>query len=225
MWVKNLATSPLPINQPLLDKRTGSPLPVPNPPLPVGYYVGLFNGFLSVQLADGLGASGYTNYISSLPVPNDGQWYFVGVSVQRNNPSGLVMYVGEKPQVLNSEIFNPTGRLGDLNNTADLWIGGHHGISLTAPPFDGLMDEIELFNRALTPTEVEAIFRANIGGKCKCEPLPDGSGCTNVGCDCFGECINGSYCDTPDCCCIEDPGHCYAPNHQASIKLCEIGRA
>jgi len=53
-----------------------------------------------------------------------------------------------------------------------------------------------------------------------CEPLPDKSGCTQTGCPCFGECINGSYCDDPNCCIDPNNCQCYAPNHQISIKLC-----
>jgi len=56
-----------------------------------------------------------------------------------------------------------------------------------------------------------------------CEPLPDFSGCTNAECPCFGECIQGSYCDDPanPACCL-DPGNCacYAKSTQVSIKLC-----
>jgi hypothetical protein len=41
--------------------------------------------------------------------------------------------------------------------------------------FDGLIDEAELFNRALTPVEIQAIFNASINGKCKQVITPAGS--------------------------------------------------
>jgi hypothetical protein len=53
-----------------------------------------------------------------------------------------------------------------------------------------------------------------------CAPLPDGSGCMQDGCSCFGECINGGYCDDPSCCLNPDDCLCYHPNTQESIKLC-----
>ncbi len=56
-----------------------------------------------------------------------------------------------------------------------------------------------------------------------CEPLDDGSGCTPVVCPpeaCFGECVNGSYCDDPACCIDPAACQCYAPNSVVSINLC-----
>jgi hypothetical protein len=34
-------------------------------------------------------------------------------------------------------------------------------------PMDGLLDEVDIFNRALDPSEVRAIFEAGSAGKCK----------------------------------------------------------
>jgi len=39
-------------------------------------------------------------------------------------------------------------------------------------PFDGLLDEVEIFNRALSASEIQAIFNAGTDGKCK---TPSGS--------------------------------------------------
>lgn len=86
--------------------------------------------------------------------------------------------------------------------------------------FKGWIDEVEIFDRALTPSEIQEIYFAGSAGKCKCRPLADGSGCTKGGCGCFGECIDGGYCDNPDCCLVADDCLCYAPNSQESIKLC-----
>src|SRR5206468_1484793 len=35
-------------------------------------------------------------------------------------------------------------------------------------PFDGLIDEVEIFNRALSAAEILAIYNAGSAGKCKC---------------------------------------------------------
>ena len=58
-----------------------------------------------------------------------------------------------------------TGTLGPTN-TAPLEIGD----SGTCEPFGGLIDEVEIFNRALTDTEIQAIANAGNAGQCK--PLP-----------------------------------------------------
>jgi len=38
--------------------------------------------------------------------------------------------------------------------------------------FDGLIDEVEIFNRALSDSEIQDIFDAGCAGKCKCTPPP-----------------------------------------------------
>ncbi len=62
------------------------------------------------------------------------------------------------------------GLNGDITSTADLLIGG-----------DGVLageiavDEVEIFNSALTQTEIQAIYHAGSAGKCKpCFPPPSG---------------------------------------------------
>jgi len=52
-----------------------------------------------------------------------------------------------------------------------------------------------------------------------CEPTDDAKDCKDA-CPCFGECINGSYCDDPACCIDPNNCLCYAPNHPFSIELC-----
>jgi uncharacterized repeat protein (TIGR01451 family) len=45
----------------------------------------------------------------------------------------------------------------------------------TSPrPFSGLIDEVEIFNRALSATEIQAIFNAGSAGKCKTDADGDG---------------------------------------------------
>ncbi len=62
-----------------------------------GYSFALYNGRLLLQLADGVGNDGYTNYGSLLTVPQDGNWHFVAVSVERLNPLGIRFSLDNKP--------------------------------------------------------------------------------------------------------------------------------
>lgn len=169
MWVKTTANTGV---QSLVDKRVASATGAVGA---VGYAVFLFNGALSVQLADPPLA--HFNYISALPVA-DGNWHFVAVTVDRDDPTGMGMklYVDGS-----SQTFDPRNRQGNLDNTASLLIGARQS-TLGGGVFTGLMDEIEVFERALTPAEVEEIYWAGSAGKCKCEPLPDGSGCRSTSC-------------------------------------------
>ena len=84
------------------------------------------------------------------------------MTVDRDSPTGGRLYV-DGVVVLT---FNPTLEPGDLSNNAALLIGGH-----SFPPypgeFTGRIDEVEIFNRALSATEIQAIFDAGSAGKCK----------------------------------------------------------
>lgn len=159
MWIRTTSTTPAPGVVPVLDKRNATPT--------AGYHLALFNGYLLAQLADGAG-SGSTNYFntndSNLFIA-DGQWHFVAIAVNRDDPQGLVMYVDG-----HSRSFNPTGRQGNLDNGANLLIGARHA-NLGGGAFDGQIDELELFSRALSASEVQDIFLADAAGKCKaCVP-------------------------------------------------------
>ncbi len=55
-----------------------------------------------------------------------------------------------------------------------------------------------------------------------CEPTADGSSCQGP-CptpSCFGECINGAYCDDPACCIDPNACMCYLPYTKESILRC-----
>ena len=53
-----------------------------------------------------------------------------------------------------------------LTNAVPLLIG-HTGFFGASQYFKGLIDEVEIFNRALLPSEILAIFDAGTEGKCK----------------------------------------------------------
>ncbi len=150
MWVKTLKR-PGPVL--LLDKRAGTPF------FPLGYAMYLYNGKLGFQLAD---SSGWSNYIAfSGPNVGDGNWHLVAVSVQRTSSTGLKLYVDG---VLVGT-YNPTARAGSITNVATLRLGAPQpfgGIYLR-----GVLDEVELFNRALAGSEFAAIYGAGSAGKCK----------------------------------------------------------
>ncbi len=102
-------------------------------------------------------------------VPNvqitDGNWHFVAVSVDRSSTTGGKIYVDGNVVLT----FNPTAVPGSITNTAPLTIGGSpwNMGNPANPNFEYLVDEIELFNRALSESEMTAIFNAGADGKCK----------------------------------------------------------
>jgi len=90
----------------------------------------------------------------------DNLWHHVAVTIQRGNSQGGKLYVDG----ILVQAFDP--KSGTVNNTVDLWMGRSRA---NPSPFffKGVIDEVELFNRALTAGEVNSIWAAGSLGKCK----------------------------------------------------------
>src|SRR6185295_6301605 len=99
---------------------------------------------------------------TSSPVPADGRWHFVVVTVQRVGTGGQ-FYVDGIPITT----FSPL--LTSVSNTNAFRIG--KGELSGNQPWLGCLDELELFDRALSPCEVADLFCAHQAGKCRC-PCP-----------------------------------------------------
>lgn len=114
------------------------------------------------------------NHASTQVIPvGQGQWTHVAVTVQRGSATGGRVYINGG---LDST-FSTIG-LGSLSNSNAFLIGrAITGGGLTSQSifYQGRMDEIEVFRRALTDAEVKAIFDASSAGKCKTgQPPPTG---------------------------------------------------
>ena len=165
MWV-NLA--PAATNsgvRTIIDKRTSGTSVQ-------GYTLWINNGVMGFHLADGVGSAtcGSTascmNFSSGVNIA-DGQWHFIAVTVDRDEPDGGIWYVNGDEV---GDRFNPTFINQSLTNSAPLWIGRH--VKWASAYLYGMLDEIELFNRVLDESEIKAIFEAGAAGKCKCEEPP-----------------------------------------------------
>ncbi|HEV2852243.1 MAG TPA: LamG-like jellyroll fold domain-containing protein [Thermoanaerobaculia bacterium] len=135
----------------------------------IGYHFFLYRGRPGLQLGNGTGK--FHNYISHTSVA-DGQYHHVAVTVKRESfgPFGAIFYV-DGTEVAS---FNVNADRGPLDTFAPLRVGALSGTPSSF--FDGAIDEVEIFNRALRRREVEDIARAGNAGKCKCAAL----GCTPV---------------------------------------------
>jgi len=110
-----------------------------------GYLFLLYNGKPLVQIADG---AGYANYYPSTSTTyNDGQWHFFAATADRD--SSLKFYMDGTTPIYTA---NPSARSGDTSNTTNLLITGHRD-NMDAY-FRGYLDEIRLFNRVLTTSEI-----------------------------------------------------------------------
>lgn len=143
----------------VLEKRTRPAKVLANI---LGYAVAITNGKLLLQIGNGSTVGGgYTNYVSNPSSVADGVWHHVAVTVSRTDPNGIKFYVDGALK----STADPTNRQGDLSNTALLTIGEDtFGI---VSRYKGILDELEIFSRALTPAEVSSIYAAGAAGKCK----------------------------------------------------------
>lgn len=127
-----------------------------------GYHIAMIRGVLWLQLADRGAGSGYSNFESTINVA-DGQWHFFAVTVQRASPTGIHWYADGV--LVPTATANPTGRQKSLANGVPLRFGKR---SATDPGFfKGTLDELEIFNRALTAQEVADTFGASTAGRCR----------------------------------------------------------
>lgn len=136
-----------------------------------GYHLYLYKGLLGFQMADASApsptcstnplTSSCTNWVSQSQVA-DGQWHHVAVTVLRGSVTGGKLYVDGTPVLT----FDPTVRNKSLSNKADLLIAKHQ-FSTSTNYFSGLIDEVEIFNRAITAAHVQSIYNAGSAGKCK----------------------------------------------------------
>ena len=122
-----------------------------------GYEYYLNNGVMNLAL----GGVVPQNFNSGVMVPADGNWHHVAVTVRRGG-FGLVRFY------LDGAIVNAAGGpiTLPLGNNRALFVGAG---TFPVPNgfFRGQIDEVEIFNRALTPVEVSALWNAHRAGKCK----------------------------------------------------------
>ena len=158
-WIRTGQTNTVAV----IDKRQK----LTSAPTFLGYEVYLYQGKIGFQMAVGPGSfpcggtgATCTNFTSPYTVAN-GQWHFVAITFQRcPSPVGFFYVDGNPPAP-----FTP--RLGDLNNTQALQIGREVPGNFSNTYFRGSLDELEIFQGALTAAQVNAIRTAGERGKCR----------------------------------------------------------
>ena len=120
-----------------------------------GYALYLYNGKVSIELADGP----LTDWTALSPDLRDGQWHHIAVTIVRNSATGGHAYVDGAPFAT----FNPTVRSGSLVNNRPLLIGQN---AYAAADYIGEIDEVDVFNRAVSASDIANIYNAGSTGKC-----------------------------------------------------------
>jgi uncharacterized repeat protein (TIGR01451 family)/fimbrial isopeptide formation D2 family protein len=124
-----------------------------------GYAFFVQGGMVQLRIGDGLNTG---TYQSSNTFVADGTWRHVAVSVRRTGgtPVGQ-FYIDGVPA---GSSFSPLAI--DLDNSAKLLLGSFR-LGNNACSCEVSLDEIEIFNTALTPDAIKSIFQADKNGKCK----------------------------------------------------------
>jgi hypothetical protein len=140
-WIK---TSYSAADQTIITKRTAAN---------VGFdFLLRADGDLGLLIGDGT-----ATYLHRAPAASlrDGAWHFVGFTVDRNGNS--YFYIGGAL----STAMDFTARSGSISNTEDLHLGIYRDAA--ANPWNGALDNIMLFDRALTKDDFDALYDAGTG--------------------------------------------------------------
>jgi len=154
-WIRPIAANTTFGVQAIVDKRDA-----PNTSSAVGYTIFLNSGRFAAQLSTS--PSGWANYGPYGSDLRDGAWHHVAMSVTRNSTQGGKMSVDG--QLVGT--FDPvTSESGNLSNTQPFRIGNHATANFNGN-FKGAIDEVSLYNVALSSTDVANLHNALRGGKC-----------------------------------------------------------
>jgi hypothetical protein len=130
-----------------------------------GYEFTAIDGRMECHLSDSIG--NYNSWGPAGPDLRDGYLHHVVLTVARNSTAGGHLYV-DGVMVLE---FDPTSVPGDLSNISSLAIGSYlhyspSDMSLHFSFFCGKIDELSIYNCALSSNEIAAVYYAGSYGKC-----------------------------------------------------------
>ena len=138
----------------IVDKRSHDPY---------GYLIFLWRGHPGFQVPI---PDVHTNALAREDPIADGRWHHVAGIVRRSPMGPFHIYVDGR--LSPSTARNVT--LRNIDVAAPLWLGRHHANAIIDRDniyFEGDIDELTFYRRALTPAEILSIYRAGAKGKCR----------------------------------------------------------
>lgn len=134
--------------------------------VPLGYAFYLENRQLSFTASnEGSSVTGTAPGTLAL----DGLWHLAAVTIVRGSATGGRLYLDGAL----IHTFDTTSLVGPVDTVAELHIAEQPALGRGSPPkfFSGGIDELEIFHRALSATEILSIYQAGSFGKCD-KPVP-----------------------------------------------------
>ncbi|MEI7662066.1 MAG: LamG domain-containing protein [Bacteroidota bacterium] len=132
---------------PIFYKRCDSPLP------PIGYGLGVIYNKGAAEMHTSTGTLGGDNGLIGTSSINDNQWHMLVLAVSRGNTDAKI-YVDN---ILETDLNN--GILGmTVDNVSSLFIGTTNWGASSDRFFKGLIDDIRIFNRTLTESEIQQLY-------------------------------------------------------------------
>ena len=124
-------------------------------------FLGMMNGVARFGVVDDAGSFDAPMGIQGSTSINDGNWHFLA-GVRDTSAGVIALYVDG---VLEASLPDTTGTYQEPSVVP--WnIGNTPGSGSNRFAWDGLIDEVEIFDAALTLPDVQAIFNAGSTGKC-----------------------------------------------------------
>ncbi|MEQ1643361.1 MAG: FG-GAP-like repeat-containing protein, partial [Pyrinomonadaceae bacterium] len=115
------------------------------------------------------------NFLVDGPSVVPGSWSHLAVTWDGTTAAGGVKLYVNGVQAATGQAVSTVGA-----GTSPFGIGGDNVAAYEYNKFDGLIDEVEVFNRALTATEVANIYNASTAGKCVAPEIVIEEPVTNV---------------------------------------------
>ena len=151
LWVRTTSTNTI---RNIVDFRS---------PVPKGWLVYLRRNDAGFQVADSAHISDVVAQGYSIA---DGNWHHIVGVAKRLPPQPLTIYVdGVKRAQAGKNVT-----LANLDHTTKLWLARHHRngyVDRENVYFQGDLDELSVYRRALAANEVAALFKAGRAGKCR----------------------------------------------------------
>ena len=161
------------------------------------YILGITGGLVRYWQADGVDGSYHRVWEASGTPLALNTWYHVVLTYDGTGVGGVKMYINGVSVTVTNLAFTHAGWID--NSTSGAMIGAQYNFGSIVSFFDGLIDEVKVYNVVLSGAQVTSLYNAQTGGVCR--PDADSDGVTNNKDQCPNSSgsVNASGCSSSAC--------------------------